>query len=212
MLNIRRIPLGPIQTNCYIIANKAQECLIIDPGEEGQKLISKIKQWKLKPQAILLTHAHFDHIGAVDDVRAAFCIPVYMHKKEREWLRNPHLNGSGKYAQLPNYEIAPADYFFTPEKDVTVGSFTFEVAYTPGHSPGSISFLFHEDGVAFVGDTLFKRSIGRTDLIDGNEKQLLKSIQEHFLNLDKDTIIYPGHEEPTTVGDEMNSNPFLNGF
>lgn len=209
MLNIRRFPLGPIQTNCYVIANKEQDCLIIDPGDEGQKLINRIRQSKLKPQAILLTHAHFDHIGAVDDVREAFGIPVYMHKKEQHWLGNPDLNGSGKYAQLPNYEIAPADYFLTPAKEVVIGRFTFEVVHTPGHSPGSISFLFHEDRVAFVGDTLFRRSIGRTDLVDGNETLLLKSIHDHLLTLDEDTIVYPGHEEPTTVGEEINSNPFL---
>lgn len=212
MLNIRKYALGPVQTNCYVIANKLQECLIVDPGEEGSKIIKNIKQAKLKPLAILLTHAHFDHIGAVDEVREAFDIPVYMHKKEQQWLSNANLNGSAKYAQLPNYEIAPAEHFLTPAKGFEIGSFTFDIVHTPGHSPGSISFIFPEDRLAFVGDTLFKGSIGRTDLIEGNEQLLLKSIKDNFLNLASDTIIYPGHDEATTVEDEIRTNPFLRGM
>lgn len=212
MLNIRKYALGPVQTNCYVIANRLQECLIVDPGEEGSKLIKNIKQAKLKPQAILLTHAHFDHIGAVDEVRKAFDVPVYMHKKEQQWLGNANLNGSAKYAQLPDYEISPADHFLVPTKGFTIGNFTFDIVHTPGHSPGSISFLFLEDRIAFVGDTLFKGSIGRTDLIEGNEKVLLKSIKDNFLGLPSDTIIYPGHDEATTVEDEIRTNPFLRGL
>ncbi|MBQ0137700.1 MAG: MBL fold metallo-hydrolase [Kurthia sp.] len=212
MLNIRKYALGPVQTNCYIISNAQHQCLIIDPGEQGKKIISEIRKANLTPEAILLTHAHFDHIGAVDEVRDTFSIPVYMHKKEQSWLGDATLNGSAKYAQLPNYEVKSADEFLTPSKEVTVGSFNFEVVHTPGHSPGSISFLFHEDRLAFVGDTLFKGSIGRTDLIGGDTKLLLKSIQMHLLNLPEDTIIYPGHDEATTIADEMKMNPFLKGL
>lgn len=212
MLNIRKYALGPVQTNCYIIANAARECLIIDPGEEGEFLIREIRKANLKPQAIVLTHAHFDHIGAVDDLRDAFHIPVYMHKKEKEWLGNPELNGSGKYAQLPDYSIRPADAFLEAEKATTIGSFQFDVVHTPGHSPGSISLIFEQNGFAVVGDTLFKRSVGRTDLIGGDSKLLLKSIHDHLLSLDEETVIYPGHDEPTTVGEEIDQNPFLNGF
>lgn len=209
MLNCRKYSLGPVQTNCYIISNQQQECLIIDPGEEGTRIIKEVRKANLKPQAILLTHAHFDHIGAVDDVREAFGIPVYMHKKEKEWLADPNLNGSSKYAQLPNYIVKPADHFLVPAKEVTIGRFNFEVVHTPGHSPGSISFIFHEDRLAFVGDTLFKSSIGRTDLIGGDENLLLKSIREKLLVLSGDTIVYPGHEEATTIEAEMKGNPYL---
>lgn len=212
MLNIRKYALGPVQTNCYIIANNQQHCLIIDPGEEGKKIIAELRKAKLTPQAILLTHAHFDHIGAVDDIRDTFNIPVYMHKKERNWLGDASLNGSAKYAQLPNYEIKDADEFLTPSKEVEIGDFKFEVAHTPGHSPGSISFIFAEDRVAFVGDTLFKGSIGRTDLIGGDTKLLLHSIQTHLLSLPEDMIIYPGHDEATTIADEIKMNPYLKSF
>lgn len=209
MLNIRKYALGPVQTNCYIVSNNNHQCLIIDPGEQGKKIISEVQKAKLTPEAILLTHAHFDHIGAVDIVRDAFNIPVYMHKKEQKWLADSSLNGSAKYAQLPDYKIKPADEFLTPAKEVVVGSFKFQVAHTPGHSPGSISFLFHEDRIAFVGDTLFKRSIGRTDLIGGSTELLLKSIQQQLLVLPEDTIVYPGHDEATTIADEMQHNPYL---
>lgn len=214
MLNVRTYNLGPIQTNCYIVSNKQKECLIFDPGEEAARLIKEIRANGLKPQAVLLTHAHFDHIGAVDAVREAFNVPLYIHEKEVSWLADPLKNGSGKYAELPNYVIAKPDdeHVVRREGALTVGSFTFTVAHTPGHSPGSISFIFNEDGFAIVGDTLFERSVGRTDLIGGSTKLLLQSIHDKLLSLPEDTIIYPGHGNYTTPAAEMDANPFLNGF
>lgn len=212
LLNIRRIPLGPVQTNCYLVSNKEKECLIIDPGEQGTDLIKQIKSANLKPVAILLTHAHFDHIGAVDAIRNEFQIEMYMHKKESAWLSDPQLNGSGKYAQLPDYMVEPADHFLIPCEDYTIGNFTFDVRHTPGHSPGSISFLFDNKKIAIVGDTLFRSSIGRTDLAGGNSQLLIDSIHKQLLTLDEETMVYPGHDEPTTIGAEIDGNPFLNGF
>lgn len=212
LLSIRRIPLGPVQTNCYIVSNKEKECLIIDPGEQGHDLIKQIKNSNLKPVAILLTHAHFDHIGAVDSIRKEFQIDMYMHKKESNWLADPQLNGSGKYAQLPDYIVEPADHFLTPGDAQEIGNFKFDVLHTPGHSPGSISFLFDHKQIAIVGDTLFRRSIGRTDLAGGNSQLLLESIHKQLLTLDEETMVYPGHDEPTTIGEEIDGNPFLNGF
>ena len=101
MLNVRTYSLGPVQTNCYIVSNKEKQCIIFDPGEEGSKLIKEIQGSQLKPLAIFLTHAHFDHIGAVDALRNKFEIPVYIHEKEVSWLADPMKNGSGKYAELP---------------------------------------------------------------------------------------------------------------
>lgn len=214
MLNVRSYSLGPVQTNCYIVSNKDKECLIFDPGEEAGRLIKEIRAKGLKPQAILLTHTHFDHIGAVDALREAFSLPLYVHEQEVSWLGDPLKNGSGKYAELPNYIVAApeAEHVLTTEGELTVGSFTFNVAHTPGHSPGSVSFIFAEEGFAIVGDTLFERSIGRTDLIGGSTKLLLKSIHDKLLSLPEDTIIYPGHGQYTTPATEMDANPFLNGF
>lgn len=214
MLNIRKYSLGPIQTNCYIVSNKKKDCLIFDPGEEGARIVSELRKNGLNPLAILLTHTHFDHIGGVDAIRAIYNIPLYVHEKEMEWLADPMKNGSGKYAELPNYIVKQPEeeHVIRKEGEMTIGEFTFTVAHTPGHSPGSISFIFKDDAFAIVGDTLFEQSIGRTDLIGGSMNVLLKSIHDKLLSLPEDTIIYPGHGEYTTPAAEMDSNPFLNGF
>lgn len=214
MLNVRSYSLGPVQTNCYIVSNKEKDCLIFDPGEEGARIISELRKNGLNPLAILLTHTHFDHIGAVDTIREAYQIPLYVHEKEVAWLADPMKNGSGKYAELPNYSVNLPDneHIIRTEGELEIGAFTMTVAHTPGHSPGSVSFIFKEDGFAIVGDTLFEQSIGRTDLIGGSTNVLLKSIHDKLLSLPEDTIIYPGHGNYTTPASEMDSNPFLNGF
>lgn len=213
MLNVRVYTLGPVQTNCYIVSNAQKECLIFDPGEEAKRLIKVIRTNGLKPLAILLTHTHFDHIGAVDVIREEFDIPLWVHEKEIDWLSSPLKNGSGKYAELPNYIVAPPleEHTIREEQMIEIGSFMFKAVFTPGHSPGSISYVFN-DGFAIVGDTLFKKSIGRTDLLGGSMKVLLQSIHEKLLSLPEETIIYPGHGDYTTLGEEMDDNPFLNGF
>jgi len=214
MYSVRTYSLGPVQTNCYIVSNKNKDCLIFDPGEEGARLVKELRSKGLKPLAILLTHTHFDHIGAVDALREVFDLPLYVHEKEVSWLADPLKNGSGKYAELPNYTVnAPSEeHILRKEGSLTIGDFTFKVAHTPGHSPGSVSFIFEEDGFAIVGDTLCERSVGRTDLIGGSMDVLLKSIHNKLLALPEDTIIYPGHGNYTTPAAEINQNPFLNGF
>ena len=214
MYSVRTYSLGPVQTNCYIVSNINKDCLIFDPGEEGARLVKELRSKGLKPLAILLTHTHFDHIGAVDALREVFDLPLYVHEKEVSWLADPLKNGSGKYAELPNYTVnAPSEeHILRKEGSLTIGDFTFKVAHTPGHSPGSVSFIFEEDGFAIVGDTLFERSVGRTDLIGGSMDVLLKSIHNKLLALPEDTIIYPGHGNYTTPAAEINQNPFLNGF
>ncbi|QPQ30096.1 MBL fold metallo-hydrolase [Lysinibacillus sp. JNUCC 51] len=214
MINVRSYSLGPVQTNCYIVSNKNKECLIFDPGEEADRIIKAIRSNNLKPLAIFLTHAHFDHIGAVDAVRKAFDVPLWIHEKEVSWLGDPTKNGSSKYAALPDYIVdAPAEEnIIKKEQLFEISDFYFKAIFTPGHSPGSISYIFENDGIAIVGDTLFEQGVGRTDLIGGSTKTLLTSIHDKLLTLPEDTIIYPGHGNYTTVGTEMETNPFLNGF
>jgi len=212
MLNIRTFPLGPLQTNCYVVSNKDKECLVIDPGEQGIALNKEIKKLRLKPLAILLTHAHFDHIGAVDVVRDEFDVQVYVHKAEKDWLADPMKNGSARFNEIDNISGRPADILLSEEGVMEIGTFKFEVLHTPGHSPGSLTFWFKEDGLAIVGDTLFQGSIGRTDLPHGNLKELMNSIHNKLLTLPEQTICYPGHGTHTTPEDEMNQNPFINGF
>lgn len=212
MLKIEQMELGPVQTNCYIVSNDGKQALIFDPGEEADKIKGLLKKRGLTPLAILLTHAHFDHIGAVDALRELYKIPVYLHSLEKDWLGRPNLNGSGKYAAVPDYRINEADILLTDEKELAIGPFQIDLMHTPGHSPGSISYSFKEEGFAIVGDTLFRGSIGRTDLIDGSEKKLLQSIRSSLLTLPAETVLFPGHGPDTTPAAESTSNPFLRGY
>ncbi|MED1488983.1 MBL fold metallo-hydrolase [Bacillus smithii] len=207
-----RMPLGPLQTNCYILWNDDKDCIIFDPGDEGDKLCRWIDQHELKPLAILLTHAHFDHIGAVDQVRETYRIPVYVHENEAKWLLDPTLNGSQLFLRDKAVRVKPADVILTVEKELTFGSFRFQLLETPGHSPGSLSYYSQELEAVFCGDTLFNGSIGRTDLPGGNHEDLLKSIHERLLTLPEETVVLPGHGPETSIENEMDMNPFLNGF
>lgn len=212
MLNVRTYPLGYIQTNCYIVSNTTKQCLIFDPGGEGEKIISELHRLKMKPLAILLTHAHFDHIGAVEQLRESFGIPVYIHTAEKKWLVDPVKNGSSKYAEIPSVICKEADVLLNNEPELKIGEFHMELLHTPGHSPGSITYYFKQEDFAIVGDTLFQNSIGRTDLPGGNQTELMKAIHTKLLTLPETTLVYPGHGSSTTIEAEMESNPFLNGF
>lgn len=208
----QRIPLGPLQTNAYILTNSNKECVIFDPGGDGQRLNTILRQQGLTPVAVLLTHAHFDHIGAIDDVIANWDVPVYIHEKEKNWLKDPALNGSAYF--IPGQEIlSKAEPTILPkEGSLVVRDFHLDLHYTPGHSPGSVSYYCKELGVVFSGDALFQGSIGRTDLPGGSHEQLLSSIHKKLLTLPEETIVLSGHGPETTIEAEMDSNPFLNGF
>lgn len=208
----KQIPLGLLQTNCYVLYNLQKECIIFDPGAEGEKLIALLENEKLQPQAVLLTHAHFDHIGAVDDVREFYKIPVYVHEKESEWLTDPSLNGSKLFLNGRSIIVSPTDRVIKDEGTLSIGGFTFEILETPGHSPGSVSFYVEEINTIFAGDTLFQGSIGRTDLPGGNHEQLLNSIEEKLLTLPKEAMVLPGHGPVTQIENEIAFNPFLNGY
>lgn len=211
-MEYKQIPLGSIQTNCYLVWNDNKDCLVIDPGANGEKLIKIIQDLAVSPIAILLTHGHFDHIGAVEDVRTEYSIPVYVHSKEEEWLIDPKLNGSESF-KLPNPIVTrPAEHFLDENPKMTIGDFTFQVMETPGHSPGGVTFYFKEENWAFVGDALFYESIGRTDLIGGNQRTLLNSIHQKLLGLPEETIVLSGHGRKTTIEHEMDHNPYINGF
>lgn len=208
MTSIIQIPTGIIQENCYLIYNDTH-LLIVDPGDEADKLIDKITATGKNPVAILLTHTHYDHIGAVETLRGHYGIPVYVSPLEQDWLGNPQLNlsGLGRHDDIANIIVQPAEYEFQL-KDYTLGEMDFRVVPTPGHSIGSVSFIF--DDFVVVGDALFKGSIGRTDLYTGSLPQLLNSIQTQLFTLSDNLPAYPGHGEPTTIGYEKQTNPFFN--
>lgn len=205
-MNIKSMSLGPLGTNCYIVS-KGQRSLIIDPGGEAGKVIEYLTDKSLSAEAILLTHAHFDHIGAVEDLRRHYDIDVYLHKEEASWLENPALNGSLAFTgneiktKLPDHHLQAGK--------LKIGSFAPEIIYTPGHSPGSVSFLFRELSMVISGDVLFLQGIGRTDLPGGDINQLEESIRNHLYKLPDSFVVYPGHGPKTKVGSEKRHNPFI---
>lgn len=211
MMKWERIPLGPLQTNAYILADADQTCVIFDPGSEGEKLVRYIEEKGYKPLAILLTHAHFDHIGAINEVVEKWAVPVYIHENEKEWLADPLLNGSA-YFIGKQVKVGYVPQCLQTRKPLTIGSFTFELLETLGHSPGSVSYYCQKIGAVFSGDVLFAGSIGRTDLPGGNYDELMQSIHDRLLLLPEETVVLPGHGRETTLEAEMDTNPFLNGF
>lgn len=207
-MKIDMLPLGMVQANCYILQDNKRNCIIVDPGGQSEMLIDLIREKKLQPIAILLTHAHFDHIGAVDDVISCFDVPLYMHKKEFKWLTDSKLNGSSFFG-LPDITVQKKPEKINLENLLTIGDFTFEVFHTPGHSPGSVSFYMKDEGIVISGDALFQGSVGRTDLVDGNFDVLKKSIEEKLFVLPDETIVYSGHGMSTTIGYEKKYNTYL---
>lgn len=205
-MNVKAMSLGELGTNCYLVYADNQ-ALIIDPGGEPEKVIDFLHKKELEPQAILLTHAHFDHIGAVSSLRSHFFLDVYLHEEEGDWLERPDLNRSTAFMRQ-EVRTDPPEHFLKPGK-MQLEAFEFEVIHTPGHSPGSVSFIFADHGFIISGDVLFQQGIGRTDLPRGNIRQLESSIRNHLYQLDESFIVYPGHGSPTSIGYEKVNNPFV---
>ncbi|WP_028563900.1 MBL fold metallo-hydrolase [Paenibacillus pinihumi] len=209
MMKIDVFSLGPLQTNCYLISSEAgREAIIIDPGMNPGKLLDKVKERELKVEAILLTHAHFDHMGGVDEVRKACNCPVYIHDLEAEWLTDPRKNGSMRWSDVTSpLSTEPAEFALDEGQLLKLIGLEFRVYHTPGHSPGSVSFLC--GGHLFSGDVLFRQSVGRTDLPGGNERDLFDSIRGKLYTFAPETRVYPGHGPQTTIGYEMLHNPYV---
>lgn len=207
-MHVLQLKTGTIEENCYLVYND-EALLIIDPGADAEMIQEQIKKTQQQPVAILLTHTHYDHIGAVEALRNIYDIPVYVSPLEQEWLGDPILNlsGLGRHDDMDNIIVSPAEYEFEM-KQYRLGNMSFEVVPTPGHSAGSVSFIF--DDFVISGDALFKGSIGRTDLYTGNLEQLLYSITTQLFVLPNEFVVYPGHGEPTTIEHEKKTNPFFN--
>lgn len=209
MLKIYPMPVGVAQANCYILSLENQ-AIVVDPGDEAVKIITYLETKKLKPAAILLTHGHFDHIGALEVVQSKYNIPVYVHQEEKEYLTNPDYNLSQKAGRTPiEIKDLSAYHFIASHGEMELLGQIIEVRHVPGHSLGSIAFHFKEEGVVLVGDALFKGSIGRTDLIGGNHEQLITSVETQLFTLPDTTIVYSGHGLATTIHDEKRTNPFF---
>ena len=204
------MPVGPIQMNCYILTVD-DRAIIVDPGEEAGKIKHHITSNGLKVDAILMTHAHFDHIGALEEIHAAYPdAPVYAHAAEKEFYTNADYNFSSKAGRSPiQFDDISFITFITEAQKLTLFDREVDVYHVPGHSPGSIAYHFASDDTLIVGDALFQGSIGRTDLLFGDHAQLISGIKEKLLTLPASTLVYPGHGRATTIGDEAQTNPYL---
>ena len=202
--------LGAYQTNCYIVRNSvaAGDCLIVDTGLEAGELVDFLRKHKLNPVVVVLTHGHVDHISGLLELREKYPdVKVYIHKLDAEMLTGASSNISALMGQP--FSTAPADFACEQGDVIESAGIKLEVIHTPGHTPGGVCLYSKDEGIVFVGDTLFADSIGRTDFPGGSMGRLVKSIKEKLLTLPDDTVVYPGHGPTTTIAQEKRHNPFL---
>lgn len=206
-MQIKSAAVGPLRTNCYFIIEEVTgECLLVDPGADAGRLSGLLDREGLKLCGILLTHGHFDHIGAVDELASKYRVDVIAGENEVELMGDPVLNESDAMG-IP-LAVKPSRTVKDGEK-VSIGSFSFSVIETPGHTVGGVTYYFENEKAAFVGDTIFYESVGRSDFHTGNGDRLVKSIREKIFTLPEKTVLYTGHGPKTTVDHEMKNNPYL---
>jgi len=209
-MKIDRLILGAYQTNCYILRDSepAKDCLIIDTGLEAGELVDFLRENKLNPAAVVLTHGHVDHITGLAELRKSWPeIKVYIHKLDAKLLTEIVGNLSAMTGHP--FSTQPADFVIEERDVIEEAGIKLQVLHTPGHTTGGICLYSKNEGIVFVGDTLFAGSVGRTDMPGGSTTQLIKSIKEKLLTLPGETVVYPGHGPVTTIRDEKAHNPFL---
>ena len=211
MLNVQTFTFNPVQENTYLVYNDTKQCCIIDPGcyfaGEEQQLADFIAQHDLKPVYLLNTHCHLDHIFGNRFVQKKYGLPLYLHRMEKPVLdRGPE---SGKSWQMP-FDNFDGELKYIDEGDqIQLGNDRLDVLFTPGHSPGHVAFYSKDGKFIISGDVLFNGSVGRTDLPGGDFTLLEESIKTKLYTLPEDVLVYPGHGDTTTIGDEIKTNPFV---
>ncbi len=203
-MNVKSFVLGPLDNNAYVVHNSDNSCVVIDAPSDIETLLDYVNEKKLKVEAILLTHSHFDHIGGLDLLTQKTSAPVYIHKSEEHYLTDPELNGS-TFFSVP-FKTKPADNVFEHGTILNIAGMEIKIIHTPGHTPGGSCFLIGDN--LFSGDTLFRFSIGRTDLPGSSTKDIIDSINKKLFTLPKETSVWPGHGRGTNMGQEKRLNPF----
>ena len=207
-MDVRMFTVGPVQENCYLFRREGSDrALIVDPGEEAPKLLGAIEQLGVTLDGILLTHTHFDHVGAVAPVAKATGAEVWVPEIEKPVLAD--IMSFVPWAGFGPYESWDAEHTVTGGEKLELAGFEIDVIFTPGHSPGHVTYSIADEQAIFSGDVLFQGSVGRTDLPGGDWPTLLESIRSLVDTLPEDTTVHPGHMGLTTLGAERASNPFL---
>lgn len=208
MIRVDYMVVGPVSTNCYFLINEElKEAVIVDPGDYAKNIQEYLTKEKLKPVAIFLTHGHFDHMLAAEELREMYGISVYAAEKEKQLLNSASLNLAKGFIRK-DY-VMDADVYCKDGDEISLAGCTFKMLETPGHTPGGCCYYIASEGILFCGDTLFSRSIGRTDFPGGSFAELRKSIKEKLYVLPAETICYSGHGEPTRIGEEKEQNPYV---
>jgi hydroxyacylglutathione hydrolase len=204
---VKTLAVGALATNCYIVGcEKTKEAAVIDPGDEADRILAAVRAAGLKVTHVLLTHAHFDHIGAADEVARASNAPLALHPDDLPLLQ---AGGGAPFFGLQLPSIPDTVASLAAGQEIGVGELTLRVLHTPGHSPGHVTFYIPAEGALFDGDVLFAEGIGRADMPGGNFAVLMRSIGEQLMTLPDETVVYPGHGPATTIGHERRSNPWL---
>lgn len=204
-MKLKLLTLGSMGTNGYVVYRDNQ-AVVIDPGDDFFKIDRFLKEENLTLAGIMLTHGHFDHIGAVEDLKSAYGVKVYALEQERDTLEDPMKNLSAAFEV--GYGIV-ADVWLADGNKLTLAGIDFDIMHTPGHTPGGACFYIEEKQWLFSGDTLFHCSIGRTNFPGGSAGVLIRSIKEKLLSLPDETKVFPGHMDPSTIAIEKQHNPFI---
>ncbi|HWS84007.1 MAG TPA: MBL fold metallo-hydrolase [Ktedonobacteraceae bacterium] len=201
------VTVGIFEENCYLYAcPKTREAVIIDPGDEAQRILETIQEHKLVPKYIINTHGHIDHICAIDEVSEVYPVPLAIHPADLPMYTDER--NAQMYGRTAPLVRRKPDILLKDGDRITFGTLTLEVLHTPGHSPGSIC-LVSQPHCVFSGDTLFYRGIGRTDFVGGDHAQIEQSIRHKLYTLEDDLAVFPGHGQPTTIAEEKHKNPFV---